>query len=224
MSEDNVQADRVLNAMRAGADSVKKKAAKVEEDIFSTIQPDTAFNSSGMKVTDVYESEELLKSDDPQDGFKRPPLVIKDDPNYRQYLKIKKKRTEKDDLLINYLEKYVGRILYYYKSNFDLMNGVTSDIVIQSNFVPFSPMRRYVIPSGIPVAIPRWIILFLREQCINNIISFEKKPEHILKSEMEMAKSSNFPFVDDATLVMKKGDALIKITDLPCMPKSLAWS
>lgn len=232
MDEDNISVGRAVEAMKEGAESFKASRKKKGDipllggtevgspakDIFSTIKADISSEPSGMTVEDVYESLDLLQTDDPQQDLKRAPIVIRDQPQFRQYLKFKRKMTEIDKKRVEYLEGYVGRIFYYYKNNYDLVNNITSDIVVQSNFVPFSPMRRYEIPSGVPVCVPRWIILFLKEQCVNNIITFEDRPKEVIEQEIRDARNSLDPIVSCQVLTIKKGASLIKIVDLPCVP------
>lgn len=217
MSEESVS---VLQA----ADVVKSAAKRTRRqlDIFDSIKPDVNNQNNGQRITELCEDELAFKVDDPFESHRKAPLVIRDDPRYRQYLQTKKKPTPSEIQQIEFLEKYVGRIFYYYKTNYDLENNIVSDMIVQTNtIVPHSPMRRYVIPSAIPVAVPRWIIIFLRLQCVNNICAFEKRDPEVLAREMEMAKSASVPFVDESVFVVRQGESLIKVMALPEMPKSL---
>lgn len=212
MDEEKLSVEGVQEALKEGA-----KKARQQKDIFDSIIPDANYQNQGRRITDLYTDDQALQSDEILSRHFQDPIVIRDDPSYRQYLQYKKKPTKADQDVIEYLEKYVGRIFYYYKSNHDLENSLHSDIIIQSNFVPFSPFRRYTIPSGVPVAVPRWIILFLKQQCQNNIVQFQKRPEDAILAEMHSKK----PMVEVEELVIKKGESLIKILELPKAPKRL---
>jgi hypothetical protein len=210
MSEEALSVLQAVEAVKKGA----KKARK--GDFYDSIQPTVANTNSQRRLQDLYEDEDALKPDDPFQDHKRVPVLIREDLNYRQDIRYPKKPKEADLALIEYLEKLVGRIFYYYKTNYDLQNKIVSDIIIQCNFVPFSPMRRYTIPSGIPVIVPRWVILYLKQTCQNNIWQFEKRS----KEEVERDMRSNAPLVEESRLVLRQGEALIKIVDLPEEPTS----
>ena len=214
MSEEMVS---VLQAVEVAKKGAKKARTR---DIYDTIKPIVSSHGDGMRITDLYTDEQSLKPDDPFEIHKRPPLIIREDLSFRQSLKYPKKPTEHDLLVIEYLEKLVGRIIYYYKTNYDLENGIASDCVVQCNFVPFSPMRKYVIPSGIPVVIPRWIILFLKEVCVNNIVQFEKKSADVLEQEKAIAQHLGHYLIEDSNLVIRTGPSRCRIMELPFEPTS----
>lgn len=208
MSDTKMPPLQVIEEVKRGA-----KSAKKAESIFDTIKANEIKN---VRAPIDFMSEDAFKSD-PQDAtLSLAPLVIRDDPAFRVAIKYPKKPTEKDLLLIEYLEKYVGRIIYYYKNRFDLDNNITSPITFSCNFVPFSPVRKYTIPSGRPVAIPRWMIMFLRDRCKSFDCVFQSKDKSIIELEKTLS-----PIVELESMVIQEGPALIKILDLPRMPTAL---
>ena len=205
-----------IEAAKAGFKAGVKEGKSSPKNIFDTITNSNLHAIDGTRR--IHENLENFDFDAQETYNFDYAYVIKPIPHLEIAVKRTRAPNATEKALIEYYNKYQGCIMHYFANENARKANETSTLTFQTNWVPFSNISTYQIPSGVPVAVPRWIFHYFAEKApLQNKIIKEVKydpayVEHELK-EHGFAAAGSYTFV--------QGPKLIRFYSLNKMPVRL---